>query len=281
MPARTSSSITAIAVRPSVAALPTGIDSADILIVRAEGGVATHTGTAFPTDVDSVPVAFSLVLLREQEQFTLIYSLVGQGAVVYADTSALALERSVGAELIVAHAATWTSAAADLPVGPPAREDAALVFDAAFGGAVLVGGTAGNDLADAWLFNGSSWTQLPSLPSPRHGLAAASDGLGVFLFGGARSADPPDAASYFLSPGNVAWTVSLPAPFSFAPSPRTGAAMAYDVAHNGLVLFGGIGASGLPVDALWINGRFAGGAGPPAGPLRRWRHTLVYDAEGR
>lgn len=135
---------------------------------------------------------------------------------------------------------------------------ASMVYDEATKQAVLFGGISyqlvfglggftllQTAVAETWTWDGATWTKAnpPASPSPRINTAMAYDAATrqVVLFGGF-TVDPTTGA---LSPtdetwvwNGTTWTKGTPAA---APSPRAGAAMAYDSARQRVVLFGGYG----------------------------------------
>lgn len=71
--------------------------------------------------------------------------------------------------------------------GPPARDQAAMVFDAARGETLLFGGLGGVRYGDTWTWDGARWTlETTDGPSPRRAHAMAYDPARgeVVLFGG-------------------------------------------------------------------------------------------------
>jgi hypothetical protein len=87
------------------------------------------------------------------------------------------------------HGSTWTQQAP--ATSPPGLEDAAMTYDAATGNMVLFGGfnaNLGGDLADTWVWDGSTWAQQHPAKSPpaRTNFSIAYDAAAgnVVLFGG-------------------------------------------------------------------------------------------------
>ncbi|MCA8965480.1 MAG: hypothetical protein H6838_09965 [Planctomycetes bacterium] len=124
----------------------------------------------------------------------------------------------------------------------------------------------------------ATWSLLypPTSPPPRYEAAMASLGEDgpVVLFSGRPPVIQPNAGflqDAWLLQGNT-WT-PMPGPL---PPAREGAAMAYDVRRNLLVLFGGftIG-SGLRGDTwLYDGNQWQPG---PSGPSARRNHAMAYD----
>ncbi|MEZ5963953.1 MAG: kelch repeat-containing protein [Planctomycetota bacterium] len=164
---------------------------------------------------------------------------------------------------------------------PSARVGHALAYDSARDTTVLFGGTSGSPLyvyfADTWVWNGMSWTQRTSAPSPsaRAGHALAYDSVrGVtVLFGGS------DAAANRLSDtwewNGTTWTRRASAT---SPPARAGHALAYDRARGVTVLFGG--ESGHPLSPLSDTWEWNGTTWTPrpTAPPARYGHALAYDS---
>lgn len=126
---------------------------------------------------------------------------------------------------------------------PSARSWASMTYDPALQQLVLFGGESsatGAALGDTWLFNGSSWTLLPtdpsSSPSPRWSAALSWDSEDgeLVLFGGYSAATGFLGDTWVLQGEN--WSQIEPLT---SPSPRWGAAFANDPAEQEVVLFGG------------------------------------------
>jgi hypothetical protein len=136
---------------------------------------------------------------------------------------------------------TWTKQAPT--ASPPAREGAAMAYDAATRTIVLTGGTNGSQgshvLSDTWTWDGSTWTkQAPTAhPSARTGARMAYDAATgtIVLFGGVSS------HGYFSGTwtwDGSTWTKQAP---TVHPAARAFETMAYDAATGNTVLFGGAG----------------------------------------
>jgi hypothetical protein len=149
--------------------------------------------------------------------------------------------------------------------GPPAREGAALAYDASAGGDVLFGGYNGTndgssdpDDGDTWVFVASTaaWSERSptASPSPRAYASMTASRSAEVLFGGsswsngeawtgAESSGSPqgDTWSYAAAAGpGGTWSDLGPSP---SPSARSGAALAFDAPSSKVVLFGGYGGS--------------------------------------
>jgi hypothetical protein len=149
---------------------------------------------------------------------------------------------------------TWTKQAP--ATSPPAREGAAMAYDAATGTIVLFGGANGSQgthfLRDTWTWNGSTWTkQAPATsPSARAGAQVAYDAATgtIVLFGGV---DSHGFLSDTWTWAGSTWTRQAP---TAHPSARAYGSMAYDAATGNAVLFGGAGHRGTLFSDTWTWG---------------------------
>lgn len=125
---------------------------------------------------------------------------------------------------------------------PSPRLGSALAFDPTRNVVVLFGGWAsGTRMNDTWTWDGANWTQQSpaTVPFARflHSMVYDAQIGAVVMFGG------DHIEPFSLGPENDTWTWdganwSQDWP-SAAPSPRAGAAMAYESASGRVVLFGG------------------------------------------
>ena len=143
----------------------------------------------------------------------------------------------------------WSNVTASAGAAPSARDWASAADDPSDGGIVLFGGQfCSGDLlcGDTWTFNGSGWhtaAVVGPTPSPRRGVQFAYNAeYGAdLLFGGAVSSPGPNGTVG----ANDAWTLvgstwtNVTTYFGTAPPGRWAAAMDYDPALGGLLLFGG------------------------------------------
>lgn len=212
-------------------------------------------------------------------------------------------EPSVGAGVLaqtwVFRHGTWSQLSPS--ISPPARRQAAMVYDARDGYVVMFGGSvdAGPNqvtyLADTWAFRDGSWTNLTTslAPPPRTeaGIAYdAADGY-VVLFGGHNGTSDASSWSYL----NDTWRFEAGQWHELHPieAPRTLAApqMEFDPTSGYVVLFGGFhgnlslakGGSSSPVPmsitwkflaAHWTN---ISGSLKGVEPSARYGGTLAYD----
>jgi len=145
-------------------------------------------------------------------------------------------------------------------------------------GVVLFGGvnSAYAELNDTWTFHGLDWTHvLPRSPVPRLLPTMTYDGADgyVLLFGGTYAVTGTVLGDTWKFSGGI-WTPLHP---PTSPSPRTGAAMAYDPSDGYVVLFGGATAAGTLGDT-WT---YLAGVWSPAltsgGPVARVAATMSFD----
>lgn len=167
-----------------------------------------------------------------------------------------------------AKANTWT----DLkPTGtvPPSRRGWAMAFDPAGKKVVIFGGWTEGDgfLDDTWAYNlgTNTWTNLkPASPAPGRYLASMAydvsrkrmvlyGGLGKHIQSllGSVDYDYDEMGDLWIyDPGKNTWTSLEP---KISPSSRGLAPMAYDEATRKMILYGGLGSSGL-LDDTWTLG---------------------------
>lgn len=148
---------------------------------------------------------------------------------------------------------TWRCLAAG---GPPARTFPAMAYDPISKNVVLFGGNrvlfgtesdTASFLNDMWSWDGQEWRELDvEAPSPRAEAATTyrSDARRIVLFGGYRNegANRIRLGDTWEWDGK-AWVLKT----TMGPSPRNGAAVAYDGQRKRVVLFGGSGA----MDETW------------------------------
>jgi hypothetical protein len=180
---------------------------------------------------------------------------------------------------------------------PPIRETHVAAYDQATNRLVIHGGWPG--LSDAWVLTNANglggtpeWLPLPAAPVVRASAASAydADHHRLIVFGGA------DVNYYTINAWlNDVWIlidadgVGSPTweqlhPTGTAPTPRAGAATAYDPASNRMIVFGGSDVNGSLND-LWILTNANGMGGAPewipvstaSSPSKRTT-TMAYDA---
>jgi hypothetical protein len=170
-------------------------------------------------------------------------------------------------------------------VRPSARHGHAMAYDAGRGVVVLFGGTSSVvSNAETWEWNGSIWVRRCTNcgPSPRYYLAMAHDSVlrETVLFGGAGDNNARNDETWAWNEPANAWTQRHPEP---SPSPRNDHAMAYDIARERIVLFGG-GIPSIRYGDTWDwNGSGAGSWSqrPIGGPSARNAPAMAYDTDRR
>jgi len=171
------------------------------------------------------------------------------------------------------HGSSWERLA---PLGdaagavPPGRQDHALAYDSGRGRLVLHGGTAravqgGHvDLGDTWEWDGQRWLRSAPEdpegdgdPHRRHAHAMSYDvrRRRVVLVGGSVSVpgSPGDftRASDVWEWDGVSWARRWRPEDGDGPEGRLGSALAWEPERERVLLYGGEGAGGAPLDALW------------------------------
>ncbi len=141
-------------------------------------------------------------------------------------------------------------------IGPAPRTAAAMAFDSAQQVSVLFGGAAGAIIfGDTWQWDGANWTQVSeSGPSGRYDHAVAFDSSSnqLVLFGGQADQAGQTLFGDTWEFDGQNWTQQQDA----GPSPRFGAAMAYDGAGR-VILFGGFDNNALFGDSwAWSGGEW-------------------------
>jgi uncharacterized protein (TIGR03437 family) len=185
-------------------------------------------------------------------------------------------------------AANWTAESPQ--TNPPARYGNAMAYDSTHSQTVMFGGTGSGGLQqglipylnDTWLWNGSNWTAATpqAVPTARsnHAMAYASGLNQLVMFGGVINGNVGLAKDTWVWNGSNWINQNL----SLGPSVRYGHTMAYDSAHNQVVMFGGNGpfqpgCSYLGDTWIW-NGSEWTQATPQTSPPARAGHGMAYDS---
>ena len=173
---------------------------------------------------------------------------------------------------------------------PGARRDAAMAYVPGEGALMLFGGrsSANAALSDTWTYDPSAtaWTLRASANSPagrsEHAVSVDASGDKLVLTGGVDATGQPLVGTWVwdsLAPGNPsgAWVEQLP-----VPSPRSGAALAFDRSASRLrhVMFGGSSAAtGTVTDETWeLEGVNWRRRNPSTRPSARTDAGIVYHA---
>lgn len=129
----------------------------------------------------------------------------------------------------------WNGAA------PPARNGAAMVYDAARQRLVLFGGTSSGSSAmgDLWEWDGTGWLQRAAVPAPPprrlHAMAFDRERGVTVLFGGLDN--NPSVLSDLWEWNGASWALRTP---TAGPLGRQQAAMAFDPVRRSVLLHGGM-----------------------------------------
>ncbi|MCX7019250.1 MAG: kelch repeat-containing protein [Candidatus Sumerlaeota bacterium] len=147
----------------------------------------------------------------------------------------------------------WTQC---MPANSPSpRSEHAMVWDVSRNRVFLFAGGHGiTDESDTWEWDGSNWTQLAPLNAPpgrrAHAMAYDAGRDRIVLFGGydhlGMSYDYLDDTWEW---NGVDWDERTPVT---VPAARSLCAMAYDLTHNRIVMFGGLESTDAPSDSTWL-----------------------------
>jgi hypothetical protein len=164
---------------------------------------------------------------------------------------------------------------------PLPRWEHAIAYDSAQGQALMFGGLSatGTYLGDTWAWDGTNWTlKSSSGPTPRIGSALVYDALHsqIVLFGGF-DANGFTNDTWVWSWVTNAWSEASPAN---SPSARTLHKIAYDVAHQQAVLFGGTDNNTQLADTWIWNGTNWLLQSPNTVPPNRYNHVMAFDPSG-
>jgi len=155
-----------------------------------------------------------------------------------------------------------------------------MTYDAATGNVILFGGNSQGEVADTWVWDGSTWTQQHPATSPpaREDASMAYDAAtgNVVLFGGyqERQGGFNVLGDTWVWDGST-WTQQHP---TTSPPARYSASRAYDAATGNVVLFGGAGFQG-ELAGTWVwDGSTWTHQHPATRPARRSGAAMAYDA---
>jgi hypothetical protein len=172
---------------------------------------------------------------------------------------------------------TWTQLH---PTASPPALPGTMVYDAASQQIILFlyrvqsGGTVANEM---WTWDGNTWHQLQPtvLPEVLDASIAYDAAQGqIVLFGSETSQDTGTLTNSTWTWNGTIWQEQHP---PTSPSPRTGAALAYDAARQQIVLYGGITATGLSSEIWTWNGTTWQQHQVTNQPSARQHASLVYD----
>jgi hypothetical protein len=150
------------------------------------------------------------------------------------------------------------------------------------GNVVMFGGqNRHGELRSTWVWDGSTWTQQHPTTSPP-ALADASMVYNaatgnVVMFGGLTGGRVRPIGGTWVWDGST-WTMkSTPV----SPTPRHGAAIAYDAATGNVILFGGYSGNGRTADTWVWNGSAWTMRSPATIPPPRYEASMTYDAAAK
>ncbi|MCI4335772.1 MAG: helix-turn-helix transcriptional regulator [Thermoplasmata archaeon] len=176
-------------------------------------------------------------------------------------------------------AGSWTNRTGGTT--PAARFFGTMGYDALDRDVVLVDGTNLTDTPfnETWTFGSSGWAlaHLALLPEARlqAGMAYDSTDGYLVLFGGSTI---PGGGTFYPNTWLYAHGNWTEATGGVQPSPRRDPILIDDPARNGLILFGGVSSSGVPLNDTWL---FKAGTwsllSAAAGPSPRWDGSGAYD----
>jgi hypothetical protein len=158
-----------------------------------------------------------------------------------------------------------------------------MAYDSQHNQVVLFGGidSSNTELNETWVWDGTNWTNVtpanPSnSPSVRFGFSMVYDSTHheVVLFGGQGCCSQLNDT--WLWDG-LNWANVTPSNPADSPSAREYPAMAFDSAHNQVVLFGGITNTELGDMWLW-DGTVWAPISPANPPSARYGSVMAYDA---
>jgi hypothetical protein len=164
---------------------------------------------------------------------------------------------------------------------PPARTGAAEAWDGADNYLLLFGGKgASGYLADTWRYSAGTWTKLSptKAPSARAYASMAYDAYDgyVLLFGGLSSTGYQSDTWEFTGGQWINITLIV----GTAPSPRSDAAVTFDVTNTYVLLYGGYNGQAFLGDTwTYLTGTWTQ-QGPATSPLPMMGAAMVYDPTG-
>ena len=170
----------------------------------------------------------------------------------------------------------WTRHAPGGDPAPWSRNGHGLVYDSARQVVVLFG--SDSFLGDTWEWNGSGWTlRLPSTaPWPSSAMTMAYDAArGETVLLGEDPAIGSGSASETWVWDGTDWEERTPAA---APPVRHYGAMAYDPAHQVVILYGGFSSGQQLINTWTWDGATWTELTPANNPGARWVHQMVFDA---
>ncbi len=196
---------------------------------------------------------------------------IGRGLVVSLVIAAAAVGTTTSAQSVGASAADPNWALQKPGLTPSARAWVAMDYDSRRARTVVFGGSTLSDtLADTWEWDGSSWSQFSTVPSP-----PTSVGQGM-AYDSARGVSVLLVNSVTWEWDGSTWVLK---PTTSAPSSRTWTAMTYDSVRKQVVLFGGQGSNSTLLGDTWTyDGKNWTRMSPLSAPSPRFGTAMTFDS---
>ncbi len=256
-------------------------------IVMAGGGGVTAFQDTWELDGDTwVQVADATTTPSSLAGGAMAYDAVGRRMLVYGG-GVLDATLDPIARTLAWDGQHWTDLGQTTP-GPLRR--AAIASDPIRRQIVMHGGAVAGCIqgcianGQTWIWNGSQWSapSVAATPGKRTRMAAAYDPARstLVMFGGLDANVSPGLLGDTWEQTDGHWTRVA----TTGPAPRFAAAMAYDAAHQRMVLFGGRRVNGatLPAETWLWDGSAWSLATPATSPTPRSGTAMAYDqARGR
>ena len=286
-------SVTCSSSSQCTATSPAGNGSVDVTVTTSQGTSATGPADRF-TYVTLAPSEITWSQLQPATSPTarsltsMAYDAATNTVVLFGGCTANSNCGSTGllGDTWTWDGSTWTQLSP--ATSPPAREDAAMAYDAANGTIVLFGGSGSGftSLGDTWSWDGSTWTQLSpaTSPSARYGASMTyGPATGTLvLFGGVNSSGlffndtwswNGSAWTHLSSPSNCSATCTA------SPGVRYDFGMDYDAGTGTIILFGGQGCASYYCGDTWSwNGSAWTQLSPAQSPSPRFEPSMKFDA---
>lgn len=196
---------------------------------------------------------------------------IGRGLVVALVIASTAVAITASSHTVGASTADSNWGLQKPGLAPSPRAWAAMDYDSRRARTVVFGGSdLNNTLADTWEWDGSSWSQFSTVPSPP---AAIGQGM---AYDSARGVSVLMVNSVTWEWDGSTWILK---PTASAPPSRTWTSMTYDSARGQVVLFGGQGGdSALLADTWTYDGKNWRKMSPLSSPSPRMGMAMAFDS---
>ena len=201
------------------------------------------------------------------QRFAMAYDPIGEHVLAYGDNGALTAVTTTTWAYV---AQQWTNVGA---LTPGRRLDTRMASDATGKRLWMFGGydSVLTDKDDTWTWDGTSWTEVtPVTPTPLAYRAAAFDPIRGELVAHGGKNDSGQYRDETSVLAGTAWSIAG------GPSPRAGAAMAYDLPGRRMLMLGGANPSILDEAFTW-DGRQWTPLVVTSRPIRRALHAMTSD----